>query len=400
MRIGVGSIIFGFLVACTVSSAVLGDIGPDTIANAEKCVVRIEVHSGDGESLGSGFVVSGDGIIVTNSHVISGAQSAVAHFSNGYKQDIIATRLIDPNRDIAIAKIDGFGLQAIPLASSNPRKGETVMALGAPHGLSFTATRGIVSAIRPEAEMVQELGDKNIKGTWIQVDAALSPGNSGGPLINEKGEVVAMSTLASSGSAQNLNFGIGVKDISDAYASSHGQPWVPLKSGAAKVVHPSRSGGDGGGGKHTEIPEQAIRAYIEEIKQDVKQYTRYMAQELVRLKADLKEMKAGSTDMPAEIAAKPDVDVAITKPTRSKGSKRYYFRSDRVKTREVSRVDSVVRSLTSAIERTKGSDPDAALLAVLEHGGPPLEPRKGGSIGFMKDATAVAAIDKTVSSLI
>lgn len=396
MKLGVDSVFIVSLFACTLFASIAwADVSADTIERAEKSVVRIEVHSDEGDSLGSGFVVSSDGIIITNSHVISGAKTAVAHFANGYKLDILATRLIDPSRDIAIAKIDGIGLPVIPLASDNPRKGEAVMALGSPLGLSFTATRGIVSAIRTSVEMSRELGDKDIKGTWIQVDAALSPGNSGGPLINESGQVVAMSTLASGGgNAQNLNFGICVKDIQEAFVNTSNRPWVPLASGAAKAIHPSRSKGRShdGGLETPEIPANAIRTYIDDTRSDLKTYIRNMAQELTKIKNDHKEMKAGSTSLPPEIRVKPNVEIAIERTGRAKTTKRYYFRSEKVKNREVGRLDNLIRRLTSDIEKSKGSDSEAALMAVLEHSGPVVEPRRKGSIGLMKDAMAIAAI--------
>jgi hypothetical protein len=93
-----------------------------------------------------------------------------------------------------------------------------------------TATRGIVSAIRQGAE----LGSQQ-QGTWIQVDAALSPGNSGGPLINASGQVVGMSTLASQGTAQNLNFGISVRDIAEALQKARTASTMALATGVGRV---------------------------------------------------------------------------------------------------------------------------------------------------------------------
>jgi S1-C subfamily serine protease len=114
----------------------------DVIGKAERSVVRIEIEGRKGEGLGSGFIVDESGVLITNSHVIAGASRAIAVFSDGVVKPIVGTRLIDPARDIAIAKIDGSGFVPLSLAGSNPRKGESVTALGAPMGLSFTATRG------------------------------------------------------------------------------------------------------------------------------------------------------------------------------------------------------------------------------------------------------------------
>ena len=175
--------------------------------------MRIEAEGNRGRGIGSGFLADSAGTLVTNTHVLAGAHKAVAVFPNGQQHEIKGTLLFDAAYDICIAKIDGTSFEFLPLAAELPRKGERVTALGSPKGLSFTATTGIISAVRSAEELGADIGRPEIRGTWIQVDAALSGGNSGGPLINDRGEVVAMSTLASQGSAQNLNFGISVNDI-------------------------------------------------------------------------------------------------------------------------------------------------------------------------------------------
>ncbi len=169
----------------------------DVIARAEASVLRIEVEGKKGGSLGSGYVVATSGMFVTNVHVLAGAQKAVAFFPNGKSFKITGTYVFDKNRDICVGQLDGKDFPKIELAATLPRKGETIAALGSPQGLSFTATKGIVSAIRSQKEMKEDVGRESIEGTWIQTDTPISPGNSGGPLINLKGEVVAMSTLGS-----------------------------------------------------------------------------------------------------------------------------------------------------------------------------------------------------------
>jgi hypothetical protein len=194
------------------------------------------VEGSEGEtSLGSGFVVDPTGTLVTNVHVLAGAQRATATFPNGTACEIRGTLLFDEARDICIAQLEGQDFPVLKIATALPRKGERITALGSPQGLSFSATTGIVSAIRPAEELGPEIGRPNIKGVWIQVDAALSGGNSGGPLISDLGEVVAMSTLASQGSAQNLNFGISAADILQLQESARGQASVALPEGVGKL---------------------------------------------------------------------------------------------------------------------------------------------------------------------
>jgi S1-C subfamily serine protease len=185
------------------------------ITQSEKSVVGIVFKSDMGQGIGSGFIVKRSGILVTNAHVLADATQAMVVFEDGRTLPITERYHIDTARDICIAKIEGDSFQPIPIAKKLPKKGEQVIALGCPQGLTFSATRGIVSAIR-ESEEFRDVVKSNANGTWIQVDAAISGGNSGGPLINTRGEVVAMSTLGSTGDAQNLNFGISNEDISEA----------------------------------------------------------------------------------------------------------------------------------------------------------------------------------------
>jgi S1-C subfamily serine protease len=124
----------------------------DVISRGERSVIRIDVSGPRGNSIGSGFIVSADGMLVTNVHVMSGASSATAVFEDGRKYPIKATYIVDAPRDICVAKIDAINLPVLPVAAELPRKGEQVVALGCPHGLSFSATRGIVSAIRQRDE--------------------------------------------------------------------------------------------------------------------------------------------------------------------------------------------------------------------------------------------------------
>lgn len=141
---------------------------------------------------GSGFFVTGTGIIATNAHVARGEQSLLAILPGG-KQLEAKVAYIDEDLDIALAKVDppGPGVEFPHLALADVktvRQGESVIAIGNPgEGMLFSVTKGIVSAVGKSS--------LNGPGTWIQTDAIVNPGNSGGPLINSRGEVIGINTL-------------------------------------------------------------------------------------------------------------------------------------------------------------------------------------------------------------
>ena len=146
---------------------------------------------------GSGFVVSSDGFILTNAHVVEGAKKTTVSLSNGrsFKAAIVA---LDELTDLAVLKAeitsaDSKFLTIAPLGdSSKLQSGDWVIAVGCPVGLDFTVTLGIVSSPKRSAT---EVGATHLKGSYIQTDAALNSGNSGGPLVNDVGEVVGINTM-------------------------------------------------------------------------------------------------------------------------------------------------------------------------------------------------------------
>jgi serine protease Do len=157
--------------------------------------------------IGSGVIISPDGYIVTNNHVIDGAVDIRVTMSN---RKIMKAKLIgtDPLTDLAVIKVDGGNLPSIPLGDSTAlRPGQTVLAFGNPFGFRFTVTRGIVSALnRPNP-----FSDNARKpGEFIQTDAAINPGNSGGPLVNAHGEVVGINTFLISSSGQFAGMGFAI----------------------------------------------------------------------------------------------------------------------------------------------------------------------------------------------
>lgn len=189
---------------------------PELIEKIDPGVVRLSCKKGRGEGTGSGFLIDDQGTVITNHHVIAGASGVQAEFENGDKAAVDGFYIIDQKRDIAILRIAKPAAIHTPirLAAELPKKGTAVVAFGCPHGLAFSTTQGIVSGIRKPEFVKERLGNT---GTMIQTDTPISPGNSGGPLVNMMGEVVAMNTMVMT-IGQNLNFSVSAVDIAEVLA--------------------------------------------------------------------------------------------------------------------------------------------------------------------------------------
>ena len=156
-----------------------------------------------GNRQGSGFFVSPDGLVLTNSHVIQ-SQSAQIRFPNGNSVAAMVLRN-DPDKDLALLKANaGSNYPTLPMGDSDKAvQGESVITIGSPIGLEGTVTRGIISAIRKAPNGV----------TFIQIDAAINQGNSGGPLLNKAGQVIGINTgKPSQPGMERLGFAISIND--------------------------------------------------------------------------------------------------------------------------------------------------------------------------------------------
>ena len=190
----------------------------DLIKRAEKSVVLLEVEGERGEKLGmgSGFLIDEKGLIVTSNHVVSEAVKVTAKFRDGEKVAVKGPRAVDEKRDLAILELEKSpkGASALtPGLRTPPRVGETVTAIGHPRGLAFSATSGIVSGIRKKSDQPEAKVKPEEDVIWVQTDAALIPGNSGGPLLAEDGQVVGVSTA--SYPDQGIGFAIAVSHVID-----------------------------------------------------------------------------------------------------------------------------------------------------------------------------------------
>ena len=177
--------------------------------------------------LGSGVVISPEGYIVTNNHVVDGAMDVRVTMSD---RRILPAKVVgrDPLTDLAVLKVDGNNLPNVPWGDSTKlHPGQTVLAFGNPFGFRFTVTRGIVSALnRPNPYS----DDARKPGQFIQTDAAINPGNSGGPLVNARGEVVGINTflISPSGSFSGMGFAIPTQIV---------RPTVETLIRSGKVTH-------------------------------------------------------------------------------------------------------------------------------------------------------------------
>lgn len=167
-----------------------------------------------GNGSGSGVIVSSEGYIVTNNHVIQDASEieVILNDNSKYSAEVIGA---DPSTDIAVLKIDAPGLKPIPIGNSDEiRVGEWVLAVGNPFNLTSTVTAGIISA---KARNINLLADRTNNTTvpiesFIQTDAAVNPGNSGGALVNTKGELIGINTAIASqtGSYSGYSFAVPI----------------------------------------------------------------------------------------------------------------------------------------------------------------------------------------------
>jgi serine protease Do len=207
------------------------------------------------QGLGSGFIVDPSGLIVTNRHVINGADEIQVTLEGNkkYKARVIYA---DPKTDIAIIKIDGSNFPVAKLGDSQTLEvGDWVLAIGNPLGLTQTVTAGIVSA------KGRSLGISDVRD-FIQTDAAINVGNSGGPLVNIDGQVVGMNTaIAAGGGSGNIGIGFAIpsnvlKKIVSAALAKPSTAQHPLAKPKPQVAIPRNSGRPGPEQRTFQMPQR------------------------------------------------------------------------------------------------------------------------------------------------
>lgn len=185
-----------------------GEESPQQLPQQPQLPERLE------QGTGSGFILTADGKLLTNAHVIEGAEQVSVTLKDG-RTFIGEVMGADPVTDVAVIKIEATDLPVAPLGTTaNLSPGQWAIAIGNPLGLDNTVTAGIISALDRTSTQVG-IADKRVQ--FIQTDAAINPGNSGGPLLNASGEVIGMNT-AIRANAQGLGFAIPIetaKRISD-----------------------------------------------------------------------------------------------------------------------------------------------------------------------------------------
>ncbi|MBF0479983.1 MAG: tetratricopeptide repeat protein [Candidatus Omnitrophica bacterium] len=182
----------------------------DIFARVSQSVVFISVNGG--KSLGSGFIISPDGVIVTAVHVLANSTDVKVRLKDGMELPVKWVLYQDNRKDLAVIKIDAQNLPALPLGNKNSMSiGDKVYCIGNPLGLDYSLSDGLVSGFR------------NLEGvSYVQFTAPISPGNSGGPVVNASGEVIGIAEMVLTGQekiAQNLNLAAAVNELPPDVAS-------------------------------------------------------------------------------------------------------------------------------------------------------------------------------------
>jgi tetratricopeptide (TPR) repeat protein len=179
---------------------------PPLVKKTRAAVMMLITYDKDGNELstGTGFLVSADGKLVTNHHVVAGAHRVTAKAENGRQYLVLGALAEDADADLALLKLDGGGFSTLTLsASDGVEPGTRVVVIGSPYGLEGSISEGIISATHRKLE-----GESKRKH---QMTAAVSPGSSGSPVLNERGEVIGVATLIYEG--QSINFAVPVEDV-------------------------------------------------------------------------------------------------------------------------------------------------------------------------------------------
>ncbi len=224
-------------------------------------VVSIKVVTPEGEDSGTGIVLNDQGLILTNDHVVKDATSLTVSPGDAPSDTRAATVVgEEANQDLALVHVDpsGLGLKPLRIASSSSvQVGDAVDAIGNPYGLDETLTRGIVSAL---GRTITAPDGAQITGA-IQTDAALNPGNSGGPLLNEQGEVIGVNSQIASEAASVAGSQPGSTGVGFAIASDTALTAIRTIEAGHGVTYAAATGSSGATGGYGTSPYEASTPY-------------------------------------------------------------------------------------------------------------------------------------------
>lgn len=335
----------------------------DLIAKTEPSVVRIETSN----SMGSGFVATADGTVVTNLHVLAGSTSAKVHFADGRVFDVIGVLASDAERDLAVISTTCKDVTPLVVATELPRKGSSVVTFGAPIGLAFTASAGIISAIRTADESTKHLDLTT--GTWLQTTAPISPGNSGGPLVNQQGQVVGVNTFYLS-KGQNLNFAISCIDILDMLSQAEGKQPQPFAEEMAKVQSPADKPVD------SAILHELTRRHLQASKPLIQEQIAELDLQIKQMDNELQLLKRGKIRK-------------NMRPTREgfrkefvRNREEYHFYDETIKERQIARFSAQIAKLR--VPRSKMSDHGMGLVFAAARSGVPQTLSSANTLGIIE----------------
>ena len=273
--------------------------------------------------LGSGVIVSKDGYILTNHHVIADAEDikVTLYDNREFEAELVGT---DPLTEVAVIKIEGDDLPVAPLGDSDELEvGEWVLAFGSPLGLNSTVTAGIVSAKSRNINIIQDT-ERDARGSWaienfIQTDAAINRGNSGGPLVNMKGQVIGINTAIASGNGYYVGAGFAIpmnlvkRIMSDLIDKGYVvRPWMgvsmsarPLTSNQAEYYGMDRPTG----------------VFVQQVEKDSPADKAGLKGDDIILKVDGREVKASNEVQNLIALRKPEDMVTLTILRRGENSK-------------------------------------------------------------------------------
>jgi S1-C subfamily serine protease/thiol-disulfide isomerase/thioredoxin len=235
----------------------------DVMREVDKAIVFLATRDqlGRKRGLGSGFVIDTSGALVTNYHVIANASSASARFRDGTEVEVAGYRVLDKKRDLAILQLKEAprGVHAIkPQAAKGLKQGDNVFAVGHPGGFEFTVSNGIIGAIRKTAEMPEDVRaflNSDPNSVWLQVSAPSAPGSSGGPLLDDRGDLVGVVTWVAP--QQGITFAIHAQHLLDLTGKLAEKPY--------RLPVPDSLQGPG-------VTDTAVLAQLEKFRRDYQEY--------------------------------------------------------------------------------------------------------------------------------